>query len=260
MQYVDVHCHLDSSFYNKDIDSVVLRAKENKVKAIAAGINPETNRQVLSLREKYPDVICASLGIYPPDALKKEGECSGFRLDLDYDIDDEIKFIYENRANIVAVGEVGMDFKDGSDFDGQEKIFRKTIGLAISLDKTLVVHSRKAEQKVIEILEGYNYKRIVMHCFCGKHALVKRVRDNQWHLSIPASAVRDEHFQQMIKETPLHLLLTETDSPFLSPFKGVRNEPSFVMETVKLFSRLRNIPEEDVANILFKNARRVFGI
>ncbi len=261
MNLVDVHCHLDKVFYKEDIDEVILRAKKNNVKAIiAAGINRETNRYVLKLKEKYPDIIFPSLGIYPPDALKKELENSKTKFNPDYDIDKEIEFIYSNRNKIAAIGEVGMDFKDGTDFEEQEKTFRKIIELAIKIDKPLVIHSRKAEAKVIEILEEYKYYKIVMHCFGGSHKLVRKIRENQWLFSIPTSIVRDEHFQKIIKETPLHLILTETDSPFLSPFKEKKNEPSFVIETIKIISRLRNMPEEDVANIIYGNAKRVFRI
>ncbi|MCM2326052.1 MAG: TatD family hydrolase, partial [Candidatus Woesearchaeota archaeon] len=228
--------------------------------AFTAGITPDTNRHALALSEKYPDVVRACLGIYPPDALKKEMETSPNKVTLDYDIDEEIAFIEKNKDKIVAVGEVGMDFKDGTDFDAQERIFRKMIELAIRIDKPLVIHSRKAEMKVIDILEEYGYKKIVMHCFCGKHTQVKRVRENGWYFSIPTSAVRDEHFQKIIKETQMRQLLLETDAPFLSPFKDVRNEPSFIVETIKKISELKRIPEEDVATLIYRNTQYLFKI
>ncbi len=260
MNLVDVHCHLDEHFYKGDIDEVIERARKNKVKAIiCAGINPETNRYVLKLKEKYPDIIFPSLGLYPPDALKKELENSPEKMNCSYDVDKELGFIYSNKKNIAAIGEVGMDFKNGSDYETQEKTFRKVIELAIKMDKALVIHSRKAEDKVISILEEYNYKKVVMHCFGGNNKLVKRIRENQWLFSIPTSIVRDEHFQRIVKETPLHQILTETDSPFLSPFKEKKNEPSFVIETIKLISKLRKTPEEDVANIIYLNANRLFN-
>jgi TatD DNase family protein len=260
MNLVDVHCHLDEHFYKTEIDEVIERARKNNVKAIVcAGINPETNRYFLKLRERHPDIIFPTLGIYPPDALKKEMENSEHKLNIDYDVDKEIEFIYHNRDKIVGIGEVGMDFKDGTDFNEQEKTFRKMIELAMKIDKPLVIHSRKAEAKVIEILEEYKYKKVVMHCFGGNHKLVRKIRENQWLFSIPTSIVRDEHFQKIIKETSLNQILTETDAPFLSPFKEKRNEPSFVLETIKLISKLRNTPEEDVANIIYRNAKRMFA-
>jgi TatD DNase family protein len=259
MQLYDVHCHLDPFFY-KDVESVIERCRKEKVIAFPAGIDPFTNRHVLELQLKHPDIIHPCLGMYPRDALKKETEGTDATLELDYDVDEELGFIEKHKERIVGIGEVGMDFKNGTDPLEQERVFRKVIGLAMKLKKPLIVHSRKAEQKVIEILEEYKYRKIVMHCFYGNHALVKRIRDNNWYFSIPTNVVKDEHFQKVVKETPLRLLLTETDSPFLSPFKDVPNEPSFIKESIKKMAELKSLTEEDVATLLKRNVNYLFGI
>lgn len=259
IRLIDVHCHLDREFFGKDINEVIERCRKNNCIAIASGITPETNRNALNLKKKFPGLVYASLGLYPIDALKKETEESK-AINLDYDIDKELKFIEKNKGNIAAIGEVGMDFKNGSDAISQEKMFRKAIELAIKLDKPLVVHSRKAEKEVIDILEEYNYGKIVMHCFSGKHSLAKRIRKNRWLFSIPTNIVRDESFQKIVKETPISQLLTETDSPFLSPFKGERNEPVNVIETIKKISEIKSLPIEDAANIIYRNAMRLFSL
>ncbi|NTV23644.1 MAG: TatD family hydrolase [Nanoarchaeota archaeon] len=256
----DVHCHLDETFFKDDVDKVIENAKKAGLKAIVpAGVDPKTNRNALLLGERYPGLVYPALGIYPPDALKRELEETkdGFS---HYDVDAEIEFISQNASKLWAIGEVGMDFKDGTDFPEQERIFRKLVELAIKIDKPLIIHSRKAEAKVIDILETYNYRRIVMHCFGGNHNLVQKIRDNKWLFSIPTSAVRDQHFQKIIRETPLFQILTETDSPFLSPFKEQRNEPANVVETVKLIAQLRNMAEEDVVGRLWKNTKVLFRI
>lgn len=262
MRLVDVHCHLDKHFY-PDIKEVMKNCKKNNCLVIPAGITPDTNKEVLELKEKYPDLVYPSLGLYPRDALKKDKE-SNSNLVIDYDPDKELKSIEKNADKIVALGEIGMDFKDGTDFKEQERVFRKCIELAIKLEKAVVVHSRKAEAEVIEILEEYgdknHYRKIVMHCFSGKTKLVQKIREKQWMLSIPTNVVRDEHFKKLIKETPIHLLLTETDSPFLSPFKGEKNQPVNVIETIKIISEIKNLPIEDVSNILFRNAMKTFGL
>ncbi|MFH2020387.1 MAG: TatD family hydrolase [archaeon] len=259
MKLIDVHCHLDAYTF-PDVSEVIERCRKNNVLAFAAGLDPVTNKQVLALQETYPDVIYPCLGLYPRDALKKETENTDEKLDLDYDPDEVLKFIEEHKTRIIAVGEVGMDFKNGTDFKEQERVFRNVVALAIKINKPLIVHSRKAEKEVIDILEEFNYKKIVMHCFCGSHKLVRRIRENNWYFSIPTSIVRDEHFQMIVKETPLSLLLTETDSPFLSPFKDQRNEPSFVIETIKVIAKLKSLTEEDVATLLYRNCQYLFGI
>lgn len=260
MKLVDVHCHLDKDFFGDDIDKVIDRCKKNNCIAFPVGITPDTNRYVLELQKKYPDVLYPCLGLYPLDALKNELEGKDNQAVLDYNIDKELKFIEDNADKIIAIGEVGMDAKNGTDFIAQEKLFRKTIKLAIKLDKPLVIHSRKMEIKVIDTLEEYEFKKIVMHCFGGKHSQVKRIRNNKWYFSIPTNIVRDQHFQKIVKETPLSQLLTETDSPFLSPFKDQRNEPINVKETIKMISKIKNLPELDVATLIRRNVSHLFGI
>jgi len=255
MKFVDVHCHLDKTFFEDDVDEVLKRAKENEVRVIPAGVDPETNKYVLELKGKYPDIIFPTIGIYPPDALTTEtGE------QKNYDVEEEIKFIKDNIKNINGIAEVGLDFKTDSNKKEQEKIFRKMIEIAVKNDLPLVVHSRKAEAEVINILEEYDYRKIIMHCFGGKKSLIKKIRENQWYLSIPTTVVRDEHFKRIVKETPMNLLLTETDSPFLSPFKDKKNEPTFVIESVKKISEIKKLPLVDVANILYRNANYLFGL
>ncbi|MEM2138755.1 MAG: TatD family hydrolase, partial [Candidatus Woesearchaeota archaeon] len=204
MKLIDVHSHLDKYFY-PDINEVVDNLKIKNAVAISAGINPETNRYVLELSEKYPKLIYATLGLYPRDSFtEQEIKETGFN--LNFDVDEELDFIYSNREKIIGIGEVGMDFKHGKDEEMQEKDFRKVIELAIKINKPLIIHSRKAEEKVIEILEQYSkkykFEKIIMHCFSGNHKLVQKIRNSKWFFSIPTSIVRDQHFQKIVKETP----------------------------------------------------------
>src|SRR3990167_2598751 len=163
--YIDVHCHLDLL---KDKDKIIQRAKEKGVGIILTnGVDVKTNRVSLELAEKHKEVRVA-LGIYPIDALKL----------TDKEIDNEIEFIKENRKKITAIGEVGMDFKWGKEEERQEKTFRKFIKLSKELDKPIIVHSRKAEEECIKILEDEKANKVVMHCFSGNSKLVKRMAEN----------------------------------------------------------------------------------
>ncbi|MBN2422138.1 TatD family hydrolase [Candidatus Woesearchaeota archaeon] len=255
MILADVHAHLDTKFFGKDIDDVIQRAKENNVKAIIAnGVDKETNREVLALAEKY-SIIKPALGLYPIDALEKE-----INKKRDWKIDEELAFIEKNKDMIVAVGEVGLDFKDSNEEEKTEqiRIFKKLIELAIRLDKPLIVHSRKAESNVIEILEKYDYKKIVMHCFSGKLKLAERVIANMWFFSIPTHIVRSEHMQKLAEKAPLSQLLSETDAPFLSPFKEQKNEPAFVIEAVKKIAEIKKMDAEEAANAIYMNYQKLF--
>ena len=166
--FIDVHCHLDLL---KDIPDSINKAKEKGVGAIVtAGIDYATNRKVLELSERY-NIVKAALGVYPIDALKMSEK----------GIDEEIKFIRNNKEKIIAIGEVGMDFKESNEVKRQEETFLKFIKLAKELGKPLIVHSRKSEERCIEILEAAMAKKIVMHCFCGSLKLVRRIVENGWY-------------------------------------------------------------------------------
>ena len=259
MLLVDVHAHLDHVDFKDDLDKVIQRAKSNSVKAIITnGINPETNRLTLEISKKY-DIVRAALGIYPIDALQKEIEIGEYPLKPNiFDLDKELAFIEKNKQNIVAIGEIGLDFKYSNKKDKQKEVFKKMLILAEKLNKPVIVHSRSAELECVEILQTTKLKKIVLHCFNGKLTLVKKAINNGWFFSIPTNIVRSQQFQKIVEISPLSLLLTETDAPYLSPFRGIKNEPSFVIETIKKIAQIKSLDQEEVANNIYMNYKRVF--
>lgn len=260
MLLFDAHCHLDHVSFKEDLDTVISTAKNSGIKAIiTSGINPESNRKALMLSQKY-DIVKASLGIYPVDALAKEVEIGEYPTALTpFDIDEEIEFIRKNKDRCVAVGECGMDFYWIQGKDARQKeLFSKMITLAKEINKPIIIHSRKAEAECIEMLECSSVKTIILHCFSGKKNLVIKARDNGWFFTVPTSIVRSHQFQDMVKIVNLSQLLTETDAPYLSPFKDKRNEPAFVAETIKKIAEIKGMDSEEVANNLFMNYQRLF--
>ncbi len=255
---IDVHTHLDHELFEKDLDKVISRAKEARVKVIITnGINPKTNRQSLEISKKYDIVKCA-MGIYPIDALQKEieeGECP--LEDEKIDVDSEIEFIKSNAKDIAAIGEVGMDGKYG-ELEDQKEVFEKMILLAKELDIPIIVHSRKAEEECIELLEKHKMKKVIMHCFSGKKKLVNRIIENKWYFSIPCNCNRSQHFQKIIELASINKLLTETDAPLMGPVVGERNEPAFVSGTIKKIAEIKGFEVEEVEKNIFLNYQRLF--
>ena len=255
---VDVHSHLDHHLLADKIDEIIQRAKNAGLRHIITnGINPETNRKCLELSKKYEIVKCA-MGLYPRDALKKEIESGDYPLkNSDFDVDEEIDFIRKNKNNIVAISEVGLDFVNG---ESKEQIedFEKMIKLAEELKKPIVVHSRKAEHKCIEMLESSKNKKIIMHCFSGKKSLVKRISDNGWLLSIPTIVVRSQQFQDIAGNVPITQLFCETDSPYLSPYKEKTNEPAFVAESYSKIAEIKEMDVIEAINNIYMNWQKVF--
>ncbi|HIH04734.1 TPA: TatD family hydrolase [Candidatus Woesearchaeota archaeon] len=255
---IDIHSHLDHPRFLPDIDAVISRAKAAGVRHIVTnGIDPRTNRICLELSRKH-DIVECGMGIYPRDALKRELETgTSPHQAADFDIGEEINFIRQHKDGIIAISEIGLDFVHGED-QQQIEDFVSMLRLAKELDKPVVVHSRKAEERCIEVLEAEGMKNVVMHCFCGRKRLVERIVKNGWCLTVPTTVVRAQQFQDIAKNAPLTQLFCETDSPYLSPFKEQRNEPAFVAESYKKLAELKGMTVEDVAQNVYMNWQRMF--
>jgi len=254
---IDIHAHLD--WPNLDIDAVVKKAKENNVITITNGVNPDSNRKCLALAEHYEDVH-AALGMYPVDALEQETNNT-----QQIDIDSELRFIKKNKDKIVALGEVGLDYYNGGKteeaIEKQKDVFIKFINLAKQIKKPLIIHSRKAEKDVVQILEQLNVPNnlVILHCFSGKKALIRTAIENKWYFTIPTNVVRNESFQWMIKQIDINHLFCETDSPWLSPFgREELNEPANVIESYKMIAKIKEMTLEEVKNNLFMNYQKIF--
>ncbi len=246
-QITDAHAHLDFEDFDKDLDKVIKRCKDNNVNYIVNnGTNPESNRKTLKLAEKY-NIIIPALGYYPLYVMN----CS------EKEFNKELKFMEDN--NPVAIGEIGLDFsKDNINRENMIKYFKKLIKLGKKLNIPLIIHSRKAELETIEILEKLNYKKIIMHCFSGRKHLVKRIIDNKWYFSIPVNIVHLHHFQNIVELCPKNKLLTETDSPFLGPKDIERNEPIYINQSLEKMAEIKNLTKEEMADIIFNNFNELF--
>ncbi len=250
MVFIDVHCHLDY-FKEKEREKIVKESVEKIGIIVTNGTNSETNRKALEISSRFKGVECA-LGVYPIDALSM----------TDKEIDDEIRFIENNKDKIIAIGEVGLDknTEEGvKNIKKQEKNFIKFIRLAKKLKIPVIVHSRKAEKECVEILEKEKADRVVMHCFSGNMKLVKRIEENKWFLSIPANIKISTHFQEIVKSVSIDNLLCETDSPFLHPDKKFPNIPLNVMESYKKIAEIKKISLKDAEKKIENNFHKLFN-
>lgn len=263
MYYVDVHTHLTHEKFSGDFADIINHAEKAGLKIIVVnGLHPTSNRQVLKMASQHP-IVKAALGIYPVDAvhslLPKD-----FTLDVErFDVQDEIKFIKEraSKKEIIAIGECGLDgyWVKEDTFSLQEKIFESLLEIAMNHDIPAIIHSRKREERAIDILKVHGTKKAVFHCFGGRLPLARKVvEDYGWHLSIPANAAVNEAFHKMLQTFPLDKLLTETDAPYLSPVRGTRNEPANVVKTVELLAKLRNLSVEEARDQIWNNFLSIF--
>ena len=266
MNLIDVHCHLTHDYFKDKLDAVLKRAEKAGLKAlIVSGVNPPANREVLALAKKHPKLIKASLGIYPIDALGIQPDGVGLPHQKGpIDLEEEFKFIEKNKDAVHCIGEIGMDFHwadKEKTYAQQAENFRKIIRFAIKIKKPIVIHSRKAEEECLQVLEEEikNHEiPVIQHCFSGRKSLMNKGVELGHYFSIPPCIVKSSNFQTLVKKVPLTQLLTETDSPWLSPYQDQMNEPAFVTESIKQIAVIKEISEEEAAAHIWKNYQKIF--
>ncbi|MCP3684856.1 MAG: TatD family hydrolase [bacterium] len=241
---VDAHAHL---YLCDSPKSVVERAEKAGVEVIINnGVCPDSNKSVMELNSP---IIKKALGMHPTECAKLSNEV----------IDDGFDFIKENKDKIVAVGEIGLDYYRDKNTEKQKEIFKKALKIAKELKKPVIVHSRKAEEDVFDILEHAETEKVILHCFDGSTELVKRGIANKWFFSVPTNIVKSSSMKKLASLVPTNQLLSETDAPFLSPFPEKRNEPMFVVEAVKKIAEIKEIEAEELVKIIYNNYQRLFS-
>jgi TatD DNase family protein len=247
---IDSHCHLDFKQFNKDRRAVIERARDcGLIRMINSGIDHATNVKSLELA-KENDFILPTLGLNPNSLIGMGDE----------DLDFTLNYIKENAELAVGIGEAGLDYyrcADPAIRQRQVQVFQRVANLAKSLDMPLVIHSRDAEQKALEMVKDLD--KVIFHCYGGTLGTMKEAVDHGFYISIATVVCRSPSHQILARNVPLDRLLVETDSPFLSPRKG-RNEPSYILDSVRLIAKIRAMQPSEIAQITTENARRIFGI
>ena len=219
------------------------------VRMINSGVDYSTNARSLELAKKY-DFISATLGLSPNilESIKEP------------ELDRIFEQIKENAGQALGIGEAGLDYyhcKNAPARQHQAEVFKKVIDLAASLNMPLVIHSRDAEQPALEMVKDLD--KVVFHCYSGSLATMKEATDRGFYISLATNLCRSGLHQILAKNVSLDRLLVETDSPFLSPRRG-RNEPSFVLDSVRLIARLRGREPQEIARITADNTKRIYNI
>jgi TatD DNase family protein len=251
----DTHVHLNAEQYNDDLEEVIQRAVDTGVKnMVVVGFDRPTINRAIELAEKYP-FLYASIGWHPVDAIDMTN--------------DDLNWIEELAAHpkVVAIGEMGLDYYwDKSPKEVQKEVFRKQIRLAKKVSLPIVIHNREATQDIIEILKEENAAEVggIMHCFSGSIEVARECLDMNFYISLggPVTFKNAKKPKEVAKELPLDRLLIETDCPYLAPhpYRGKRNEPSFVSLVAKEIAELKEITYEEVVQKTYDNARQIFNI
>ncbi len=260
--YVDVHAHLTHKDFQDDVDLVIQRAMDAQLSAIVVnGLEPASNRRILELSTQYA-IIKAALGIYPIEAI--HDRVSGLPFEVShFDVEEELTFIaaQAKAGRLYAIGECGLDgyWVGEETFGRQEEVFLRLIEIASDAQLPLIIHTRKREERAMEILAHHGVKAVDFHCYGGKvKPALKAAEQYGWYFSIPANARHNEAFRKLLRDLPEDRILTETDCPYLAPQKGTRNEPCHVVGTVEFLAELRSWTKEQAIDKVWQNYCRLF--
>jgi len=248
VRLIDSHCHLDDPKFDEDREQVIERARAagvERMMAVGTGNGPPDLEVAIRQAERYP-FMYATIGVHPHDASKAAPETFVRLREL------------AGHAKVLAVGEIGLDYHyDFSPRDVQQSVFTRQLEIAGDAGLPIVIHTREAWDDTIAILRANWQGGGIMHCFTGDEAQAREALDLGFHLSFggvltfpKADAVR-----QAARITPDDRLLVETDCPYLAPVphRGKRNEPAFVVESVKRLAEVRGRPAEEIAELTTLN-------
>lgn len=247
---IDTHAHLCDPVFDADRGEILKKAEEAGIAAVVAvGETLEDAEKNLRLASLHA-MIRPAAGLYPT------------QLDL-AQASRMHRFIRDNHRNLVAIGEVGLDYwvvQDERARELQREIFRGFIELSKELDLPLNVHSRSAGGHAISVLLEALADRAQLHAFDGKYSAAMPAVEAGFFFSVPPSIVRSEQKQKLIRKLPLSCLLIETDSPVLGPVAQERNQPANALISVKAIAGLKGISETEVAEAVTENSRKLYRI
>jgi len=252
---IDSHAHLDMPQFDRDRNEVIRRARDARIHCIfTVGTDVSSSRQAIRIAHENPAVY-AIVGIHPHDVK-----------DMDRNSLKEIREIAQD-PRVKAYGEIGLDFfRSLSPRLVQIERFRQQIRLARDLDLPVVIHDRDAHSETMRVLaeEGDGDLRVVMHCFSGDLAMARRCLDKGFYLSIPGTVTfpKADRLREVVQHIPLDRMLVETDCPYLAPepFRGKRNEPSYVRHTAEKIAAIKGVSLDLVARKTSDSALGFFRI
>ena len=247
---IDTHCHI---YYSEmdNAEEIIRQAAENDICIILNGTDPSSNREVLELSAKYENVY-AALGYFYSFA--------------DEITDEDISLLDSQLTNdnVIAVGEIGIDYYHTKDnADKQKELFEKMIGLAQKHDLPVIVHSRKAIQDTFDILKKHDVVGS-LHCYQGSGEMAREFIKLGFYIGIggPVTHKNNKKIRKMLKKIDINHILVETDSPYLTPEekRGEKNTSLNLKYIIRKIAEELDIDEDRVIEITTDNAKRLFKI
>lgn len=255
MTFIDTHSHIYLDQFLDDREKMLERAADAGVSRILLpAIDTETHTVQFQLEESYPTICASMMGLHP---------CS-----VKSNYEEELRVVKDelSRRNFVGVGEIGLDFYWDLTFqDQQYRAFHEQLNLALEYDLPVSIHSRNSTDECIAVVREHQHGNLkgVFHCFTGSLEQAKEIIDQGFYLGIGGVVTfKNGGLDPVIKELGLENFVLETDAPYLAPvpFRGKRNEPSYLTYIAQRIADLKETGIEKVAEVTTRNAQEVFGV
>jgi TatD DNase family protein len=253
--FIDTHCHLYLDEFKQDIKEVMNRAELQQVqKFYLPAIDSTEIDNMLALEEKFPGKCFAMMGLHPCSVKENYRE--------------ELTIVKEwfDRRKFAAVGEIGLDFYWDKTFIQQQfEAFRMQIEWSIQYGLPIVIHTRNAIQETIDVVREFVPRGVkgIFHCFGGSYQNAKEILDAGFYLGIGGVLTyKKSGLAEVLEKIDLSHMVLETDSPYLTPvpFRGKRNESSYLKYIAERLAQVKNVQVEEVAAITTANAEKIFGL
>ncbi len=259
VRYFDAHSHVHFEAFDQDRDATLARMKEAGVGTITVGCDQKTSREAVAFAEGNENVW-ATIGHHPGDNRAEEFDVAIYRA-------------MARSPKVVVIGECGLDYyrieveKEVEEKKRQRAIFEQQIAFAKEVEKPLMIHCRDAHGDVIAYLrESFDAAQdkapAIIHFFTGTIEEARQYLELGCYLSFSGVVTFASMYEELVRYVPLDRILTETDSPYAAPVphRGKRNEPIFVIDTLRYIATLRGITEEEMRVLVLKNVEEVFKV
>ena len=269
--YFDSHTHINFPAFDADREAVIRRAEENNVKMICVGTQISSSASAIVLAKQYPKTIWASVGFHPNHAgggwfhdqnEQKESVQEKYSKKILKELAEDPK--------VVSIGECGLDYhrisNEGGIKEKQKEIFLSQIEIASEVKKPLMIHCRNAFADLIDLLTAH-YQLFtrspgIIHFFTGKIEDAEKLLNMGFAFSFGGVITFAKDYDEIIKYIPMDKILSETDAPYVTPvpYRGKRNEPAYIIETVKRLAEIKNVSLEKMVEQIGQSTKRIFNL
>jgi len=250
---VDTHAHLDEL---QNLDSMLTAARTAGVIAVVAvGSNHQSNIETLEISQRHRDLVHPALGLHP-------WELANLRPS---EIDDNLRFIQQNIASAIAVGEIGLDYDKrvlkAASKELQNEVLARLLNIAKKYAKPAIIHSRYAWKDALHLIQDVGMDKAVFHWFTGFSSVLRGIIDGGYFVSATPAAEYHEEHRRAIKEAPLQRLLLETDCPVTYGREArYESQPADILRGLEAVSQLKGIAEAKIAEQTTINAINFFSL